>query len=191
MPEVWGWLGGNTSPWDAIGSIGVILVAVILGVALSRKASAAIALASAARPNRENIDRPALPSAPVAAKETFPNFLIRAATTPEGIVKKGTIAILNMGDENAKDLRLRRRDESTSFEIPLDKKDLVIRDILQVPINGSLKTFAKFQLTFRSDSGTQYALEFEWDASDSRVVNEKLTVISSGPPASWALKQGP
>jgi hypothetical protein len=180
MEEVWRWFGGDASVWDAIGSIGTVLVAIGLIIAILLKARAVIAQARAGQPHIEAADRRIETGAAFADKETFPNLLVGVATTREGTMVKDTLAILNMGGGNAKDLRLRYRDSSPPFEVPLDKQVLAIRDVLPVPFDSRRGATSGFQLTYKTTRGTQYALEFEWDANDCRAVNERLTVISSG-----------
>ncbi len=180
MEDVWRWFGGDASPWDAIGSIGTVLVAIGLIIAILLKARVVIAQARAGQPHIETTDRQIETSAAFKDKETFPNLLVGVATTREGTMVKDTLAILNMGGGNARDLRLRYRDSSPSFEVPLDKQALAIRDVLPVPFDSRRGAASGFQLTYKTTHGTQYALEFEWDVNDCRAVNERLTVISSG-----------
>jgi hypothetical protein len=85
-----------------------------------------------------------------------------------------------MGGGTARDLHLQYRDESSSYEIPLEKHLLIVRDILRVPFPGRSSAASRFQLTFSSDFGTHFSLDFEWDSHDSQAVNEKITVIHPG-----------
>jgi hypothetical protein len=178
MQETSGWLSSDSSIWDTIGTAGVAIVAIALAIAAALRARAVIAESKSDRHKGGAPGRTAQSTNVFADKETFPNLLIGAATTREKIVKENTMAILNMGGGTARDLRLRCHEESSSYDVPLGKQVLVIRDILEVPFAGSPGTLIRFQLTFRTDFGTQYALDFEWNAKDSRAVNEKLTVIS-------------
>ena len=178
MQETSGWLSSDSSIWDTIGTAGVAIVAIALAIAAALRARAVIAESKSDRPQGE-APRPRTQStAAFADKETFPNLLIGAATTREKVVKENTMAILNMGGGTARDLWLRCHEESSFYDVPLGKHVLVIRDILEVPFAGSPGTLIRFQLTFKTDYGTQYALDFEWDAKVSRAANEKLTVIS-------------
>jgi hypothetical protein len=180
MDELWRWLGGDSSPWDAIGTIGVVLVALGLAIAAIRRALAVIAQSKAPRLHDETTDRETETRAPFAERETFPNIIIGTATTRQGEIKEGTIGILNMGGGTAKDLRLFCRDEPSPYEIPLEKQVLVIRDILPVPFVDNSKNVSRFQLTFRTGLGTHYSFEFEWDSSVPQAINERLTVIPPG-----------
>ncbi len=180
MEELWRWLGGDSSPLDALGTVGVALVALGLAIAAIRRALAVIAQSKAPILHHETADREAETRVAFAERETFPNIIIGTATSRQGEVKEGTIAILNMGGGTAKDLRLFCRDEPSPYEIPLQKQVLVVRDILPVPFVDSNRTVSRFQLTFRTGLGTHYSLEFEWDSSVPQSANEKLTVIPPG-----------
>lgn len=167
-------------PWDAIGSIGTVLVAIALIIAILLKARAVLAQARVGKPHAEAASPDIAMGTAFADKETFPNLLVGVATTREGTMVKDTLAILNMGGGNAKDLRLRYRDDSPPFEVRLDKQALAVRDVLPVPFDSRRGATSGFQLTYKTTHGTKYALDFEWDGEACRAVNEKLTVISSG-----------
>ena len=177
MHEVLLWLDVDSLPWDAIGTYGVVLVVIGLVVAIVRKAIGTLALAKSTKSKDEHLRHPAETSKAFPEQETFPNILIGAATNRAGAIMKDTMAILNAGGGRAKDLRLRYRDESSPFEIRLDKQSLAVRDVLPVPIDAGRGAASGFQLTYRTDFGTHCALDFEWDENASRAVHERLTLI--------------
>ena len=181
MQEAWSWLGGDSSLWDAIGTIGVALIVIGLAIAAVWRARTVIAQSKSGSSHRETANHATETRVAFAGRETFPNIMIGAATTREGEIIKDKIALLNMGGGTAKDLRLRCLDESHPYEIPLEKQLLVVKDILRVPFNNGRSAASRFQLTFRTDFGTQFALEFEWDGDISEASDERLTVISQAP----------
>jgi hypothetical protein len=171
------WLDVDSLPWDAIGTYGVVLVVIGLVVAIIRKAIGTLALAKTTKSKDDPLHRSAETSKAFPEQETFPNILIGAATTRTGEIVKDTLAILNAGGGRAKDLRLRYRDQTTPFEIRLDKQSLIVRDVLPVPIDAGRGAASGFQLTYRTDFGSHCALDFEWDENASRAVHERLTLI--------------
>jgi hypothetical protein len=178
MQEVWRWFGGDHSPWDAVGGIGVVLVAIALLVAMFRHALATIEMAKTVSPLADSANHLTEKSNASSQKETFPNILIGAATDREGAIIQDTLAIVNMGGGTAKDLRLLYRDDSSSCEIPLDKRVLAVKDVFPVPFDARRGEISGFKLTYRTAFGTQYALEFEWNGNVSQAFNQKLIVIS-------------
>jgi hypothetical protein len=79
-------------------------------------------------------------------------------------------------------VKLRYRDQSIGFEIPLNNHVLVVRDSLAVRFDAGRGAQSGFRLTYSTVFGTQYALEFQWNGNISRVVNEKLMVVSAPSP---------
>ena len=178
MQEVWRWFGGDNSPWDAVGGIGVVLVAIAIVIAVIRQARATIALARTVSPRADTPNHLTETGTAYNEKETFPNILIGAATDRDGAIIKNTLAIVNMGGGTAKDLRLRYRDDSSSCEIPLAKQVLAVKDVFPVPFDARRGEVSGFKLIYKTAFGTQYALEFEWNGNVSQAVNQKLNVIS-------------
>jgi len=177
MQEALCWLGGDPSQWDAIGIIGAVLVAVALGVLTFLQARATNAEARAVRTQAETADLQAGRGMSSADEEAFPNIVILAVTSREGAIKKDTMGIRNMGGGDAKDLRLRYRDQSSPNEVPLDRQVLAVRDNLLAPFDSRRGAASGFRLTYKTLFGTQFALDFEWDGNACRDANERLIVI--------------
>ena len=165
---------------DAIGTIGVAVVVIGLAIAAAHRAFSVITQAKSPQSPEATVSHKTETAVAFGERETIPNIMIGAATTRKGEIRRDTIGILNMGGGPAHDLRLVLCDHSSSREIPLAKKALVAHDILPVPFIESADSASRFQLRFRTNFGTQYCLEFEWNANASRAFNEKLTVISPG-----------
>ncbi|RZU42413.1 hypothetical protein [Edaphobacter modestus] len=172
MSGLWCWLGNNSSQLQALGSIGAVFVAVALGFVAIRQARAADAQANAARAQVDAANRQTESSIIVADKQTSPHISITAASNREGVLLKDTFTILNNGQGRARSLQLRYRDQSVGFELPLGNSVLVVRDSLSVRFDGGRGALSGFRLTYSTDFGAEYALEFQWNGIISRIVNE-------------------
>jgi hypothetical protein len=182
MRELWWWFGNNSSQLQAIGSIAAAFAAAALCVVAVRQAHAADAQASAALAQVAAADRQTATSILIADKQTSPNISITAAQARDGILIKDAFAMLNNGNGTAKDVKLTYRDQNIDSEIQLRNDVLVVRDSLEVRFDGARGAQSGFRLTYSTQFGTRYALEFQWNGNSSRPVNEKLIVVSSANP---------
>ena len=181
----WDWLRYNSvqlqtlgSLAQALGSVAAVLVAMLLGFVAWRQARAADAQASAANTQAEAAKTQISTSLFIADKQVSPNFSITAAVRG-GIIVRNSIAILNNGFGSAREVKLSYRDSMPNPEIVLGNSTLVVRDSIGVSIDEDRARNSGLTLTYSTVFGTKYALDFEWDATASRPINEKIRVLHS------------
>jgi type II secretory pathway pseudopilin PulG len=188
---MWCWFEGNSSQLQAIGSIGAVIVAGALGVVAVRQARAADEQAKAAKEQaeaaklqveaaRKQIETSML----ISDTQTEPNISITAHRNRDNEIVKDTLAILNNGGGTAHGLKLRYRDQSSDFEIPLPVDRLVMRDSFAMPLNVSRAAKSGLSLSYKTSFNSQYELEFGWNGNIQSPISQKLRLICRGYPIS-------
>jgi type II secretory pathway pseudopilin PulG len=186
MQEFWDWLRYNSAQLQtfgglaqAIGSIAAVVIAALLAWVAKRQANAADQQATAAVTQARAARVQISTSLFIADKQVSPNFSITAATSRDNVIVKGKISILNNGSGAAQDVGLTYRDSSLNSDIALSSSTLVVRDSIGVLIDEARARSSGLILQYSTIYGTKYALDFEWDSSASRSINERLRLVHS------------
>lgn len=186
MQEFWNWLRYNSVQLQtfgglaqAVGSIGAVAIAVALAWVAKRQANAADEQANAAVAQAKAARVQIATSLFIADKQVSPNISITAATSRDNVIIKNRIVILNNGSGAAQNAELTYRDSNPNSNIALTGSTLVVRDSIGVSIDDARARSSGLTLQYSTIYGTKYALDFEWDSSASRSINEKLRLVHS------------
>jgi hypothetical protein len=186
MQEFWNWLHDNSIQLQtfggltqALGSAAAFAVAIVLACVAKRQARAADAQAEAAETQAKAAEVQISTSLFIADRQASPNISITAAVSRDGILIKDKIAILNNGFGTASEVKLIYRDSKANSDVPLSSSTLVVRDSMSASIDGSRAGSPGLTLSYSTAFGTKYALEFDWESTSFRSVNEKLIIVES------------
>ncbi len=177
MQEYWVWLYYNSTQLQtigslsqAVGSVAAVIVAIALAVVAWKQARAADAQAEAARAQIPT-------SLYIADIQTSPNISITQVVRDRRIIG-GRVVILNNGFGSAKEITLAYRDPNSANEVLLANSTLVVRDSLEAVIDETRAQVSGLTLTYSTNFGTRYELDFGWDRIAHRSTNEKLRPVA-------------
>jgi hypothetical protein len=177
MHDFWYRLGVNSAQLQAVGSVAAVIVAIALCIVAVRQAIAANSQAKAAKAQVEAANRQIIASYIVGDIQTSPNISIAPAML-NGVIIPQQMAILNNGSGTASHVKLHYRDQAIENEIGLNNDVLVFRDSLPARFDNSRATQSGFRLTYQTAFGTKYTVDFEWNVTSSRAINQRLILLS-------------